>query len=99
MSEALTVIEKRIADLQKFCQDKTNFLNQINVSIKQLKNEHKLVLKQISEVQGAIQGFTESAKLIKGNVVAPVAAVLDSAPVEAATEVQADATVESEVAN
>jgi prefoldin subunit 5 len=70
MSEAVNIIEQRIVDLQKFCQEKTNFLTQIDHNIKQLKHERKLTEKSISEVQGAIQGFVESVKLIKAQ--APV---------------------------
>ena len=73
MSEALTTIENKIVELQKFCQERSNYLHQIEANIKQLKLERLNVQKQLSEVQGAVQGFAEASKLIKADaaVLAP----------------------------
>ena len=97
MSDALTTIENKIADLQKFCQDKMNFIRQIEDNIKQLNAEHANSHKQLSEVQGAVQGFAEAAKLIKAETPDSTATCdvhLVDAPVEAVAEPVVEAPVE-----
>ncbi len=74
MSQALKTVETQVEVLQKFCKEKIDFLNQVNSNIKQLKVERENVTKQLSEVNGAIQAYNESIRLMKLD--APVAPVV-----------------------
>lgn len=88
MSEALKTIETQVQNLQKFYKEKFDFLNQVNANLKQLKNERENVTKQLSEVNGALQAYNESIRLMKlessaipAPVPTPAAPVAEVAPV------------------
>ena len=90
MSEVvISTIESKVAELQKFHKEKVDFLGQVNMNIEQLGNERTNVQKQLLEVSGAIQGYNESIRLLKGTMPAePESIVVDAAaevpePIEA----------------
>lgn len=57
-------IETKIKQLQEEAQKQSLFLTQIKGAIDKLKNDETVTIANLNRIEGAIQAYTESLKLI-----------------------------------
>jgi len=65
MEGKITQIEEKSKQLQEEMQRQSSFLNELNNAIKKLRNDRKVTIANLSKIDGAIQAYSESVRLIK----------------------------------
>jgi hypothetical protein len=63
---AVDTMQAKYDELSEAAKKQAEFLNQIVLSIKQLRAERKRALAQINETSGALQAYGSSLQLLKG---------------------------------
>lgn len=83
MADFVSVVDSEVKRLQEVFQKQTDYLNQVNANVKQLRAERKNVTKNLAEISGALQAYSQSVQLVKGEITpaAPVEAPAEAEPV------------------
>lgn len=65
MEGKVNQIEEKYGQLTEELKRQHSFLNEVNSAIGKLKNDRAITLANISKIEGAIQAYSESIRLLK----------------------------------
>lgn len=68
MEGKLKLIDEKVSELTKNVEDRKLYISKLRDSIRSLRAEIKFVEKSMNEELGAIQAFSQSAKLFREEV-------------------------------
>ena len=64
-SHTIPALEMKVKNLQEEFQKENNFLNEINKSIKSLRDKRKETQQKLHTINGAFQAYQDSVNLLK----------------------------------